>query len=83
MYYPQEENDYESHCNTCKKWAENLEAARDTVISRWGQHLYRRFYLYLWSAANSFLTGTLSAHHVVLELPKDRPSVSLSPRVKQ
>lgn len=77
------ENDRHNYYLTCKKWAENLEAARDTVISRWGQQLYRRFYLYLWSAANSFLTGTLSAHHVVMELPKDRPSVSLSPRVRQ
>lgn len=42
--------------------AENLEAKRDEVIARWGTHLYRRFVLYLWSAANSFENGTLRAH---------------------
>ena len=71
------ENDRHSYYLTCKKWAENLEAARDIVISRWGQHLYRLFRLYLWSATNSFLTGTLSAHHMVLELPKERPMVTV------
>jgi cyclopropane fatty-acyl-phospholipid synthase-like methyltransferase len=54
---------------SCKKWAENLEAKRDEVIARWGRHLYRRFVLYLWSAANSFENGTLSAHHMILQLP--------------
>jgi cyclopropane-fatty-acyl-phospholipid synthase len=66
----QVENDRHSYYLTCRKWAENLEASRDMVIGRWGQHLYRRFHLYLWSAANSFLSGTLSAHHMVLELSK-------------
>jgi cyclopropane-fatty-acyl-phospholipid synthase len=73
----QVENDRHSYYLTCRKWAENLEAARDIVINRWGQHLYRRFHLYLWSAANSFLTGTLSAHHMVLELPNDRSGASV------
>jgi cyclopropane-fatty-acyl-phospholipid synthase len=62
-------NDRHNYFLSCKKWAENLEANRDEVIARWGQHLYRRFVLYLWSAANSFETGTLSAHHMILQLP--------------
>jgi len=62
-------NDRHNYFLSCKKWAENLEAKRDEVIARWGQHLYRRFVLYLWSAANSFETGTLSAHHMILQLP--------------
>ena len=62
-------NDRHNYFLSCKKWAENLEAHRDKVIARWGQHLYRRFVLYLWSAANSFETGTLSAHHMTLQLP--------------
>jgi len=62
-------NDRHNYFLSCKKWAENLEAHRDEVIARWGQHLYRRFVLYLWSAANSFETGTLSAHHMILQLP--------------
>jgi cyclopropane-fatty-acyl-phospholipid synthase len=61
-------NDRHNYFLSCKKWAENLEAKRDEVIARWGRHLYRRFVLYLWSAANSFETGTLSAHHMILQL---------------
>jgi cyclopropane-fatty-acyl-phospholipid synthase len=62
-------NDRHNYFLSCKKWAENLEMKRDEVIARWGKHLYRRFVLYLWSAANSFETGTLSAHHMTLQLP--------------
>lgn len=62
-------NDRHNYFLSCKKWAENLEAHRDEVIARWGTHLYRRFVLYLWSAANSFETGSLSAHHMILQLP--------------
>lgn len=63
-------NDRHNYFLTCKKWAENLERKRDEVISRWGRHLYRRFVLYLWAAANSFETGTLSAHRMILQLPR-------------
>lgn len=62
-------NDRHNYFLTCKKWAENLEAVRDEVVARWGRHLYRRFVIYLWAAANSFETGTLSAHHMILQLP--------------
>jgi cyclopropane-fatty-acyl-phospholipid synthase len=62
-------NDRHNYFLSRKKWAENLEAHRDEVIARWGTHLYRRFVLYLWSAANSFETGSLSAHHMILQLP--------------
>ena len=62
-------NDRHNYFLSCKKWAENLEAKRDEVIARWGKHLFRRFVLYLWSAANSFENGTLSAHHMILQLP--------------
>jgi cyclopropane-fatty-acyl-phospholipid synthase len=62
-------NDRHNYFLTCKKWAENLQAKHDEVVSRWGEHLYRRFVLYLWSAANSFETGTLSAHRMILQLP--------------
>ena len=62
-------NDRHNYFLTCKKWAERLEENEDEVVARWGRHLYRRFVLYLWSAANSFETGTLSAHRMVLQLP--------------
>ena len=64
------QNDRRNYFLTCKKWAENLEAVRDIVVARWGLHLYQRFRLYLWAAANSFDLGTLCAHHLILELPK-------------
>ncbi len=63
-------NDRHNYFLTCKKWAENLEAHRDEIVARWDPHLYRRFRLYLWAAANSFETGTLSAHRMVLQLPR-------------
>lgn len=63
------QNDRHNYFLSCKKWAENLERNRDEIISRWGRFLYRRFRLYLWAAANSFETGTLSAHHMILQLP--------------
>jgi hypothetical protein len=46
-----------------------LRTGRARVIARWGKHLYRRFVLYPWSAANSCETGSLSAHHMILQLP--------------
>jgi cyclopropane-fatty-acyl-phospholipid synthase len=63
-------NDRHNYFLTCKKWAENLERKRDEVVARWGRHLYRRFVLYLWAAANSFESGTLSAHRMILQLPR-------------
>jgi cyclopropane-fatty-acyl-phospholipid synthase len=62
-------NDRHNYHLTCRKWAENLQAKREEVVSRWGERLYRRFVLYLWAAANSFETGTLSAHRMILQLP--------------
>ena len=52
---------------TCKAWAENLEAARDEIINRWGDMLYRRFRLYLWGSAEAFLSRGMDAYRVVLE----------------
>lgn len=62
-------NDRHNYHLTCCKWAENLQAKKDEVVARWGKFLYRRFVLYLWAAANSFETGTLSAHRMILQLP--------------
>lgn len=63
-------NDRHNYFLSCEKWAQNLEAVRDEVVTRWGDFLYRRFRLYLWAAANSFRTGSLEAHRMVLELPE-------------
>ncbi len=64
-------NDRHSYYLTCKAWAENLEAARDEIIHRWGESLYRRFRLYLWGSAQAFLSRGLEAYRVVLELPAE------------
>jgi cyclopropane-fatty-acyl-phospholipid synthase len=62
-------NDRHSYYLTCKAWAENLEAARDEITRRWGEHLYRSFCLYLWGSAHAFLSHGLEAFRVVLERP--------------
>lgn len=50
---------------SCRKWAENLEAVEREVVDRWGEHLFRLFRMYLWSATLSFETGRLGAHRLV------------------
>jgi len=64
-------NDRYNYYLTCKAWAENLEAARDEIISRWGEMLYRRFRLYLWGSAYAFLSRGMDAYRVVLQRPTD------------
>jgi cyclopropane-fatty-acyl-phospholipid synthase len=63
------DNDRHNYFLTCKAWAENLEAAREDIIARWGETLYRRFRLYLWGSAQAFLSGSADAFRVVLERP--------------
>lgn len=60
-------NDRHSYYLTCKAWAENLEAAREEVVHRWGERLYRSFRIYLWGSAYSFANHGLEAFRVVLE----------------
>jgi cyclopropane-fatty-acyl-phospholipid synthase len=64
-------NDRHSYFLTCKAWAENLESARDEIVSRWGETLYRRFHLYLWGSAYAFLSRGMDAYRVVLQRPED------------
>ena len=64
-------NDRHSYYLTCKAWAENLEAAREEIIRRWGEMLYRRFRLYLWGSAYAFLSRGMDAYRVVLQRPGD------------
>lgn len=64
-------NDRHNYFLTCKAWAENLEAARDEIVHRWGETLYRRFRLYLWGSAQAFLSRRADAFRVVLERPLD------------
>lgn len=64
-------NDRHSYFLTCKAWAENLEAARDEIVERWGETLYRRFRLYLWGSAYAFHSLGMEAFRVVLERPRE------------
>lgn len=64
-------NDRHNYFLTCKAWAENLDRARDEIVRRWGETLYRRFRLYLWGSAYAFLSRGMDAYRVVLELPVD------------
>tara|TARA_R110001583_G_scaffold16561_9_gene67813 strand:- start:2079 stop:3272 length:1194 start_codon:yes stop_codon:yes gene_type:complete len=64
-------NDRHNYYLTCKIWAEKLEDARDEIVSRWGDMLYRRFRLYLWGSAQAFLSHEMDAYRVVLELPNN------------
>lgn len=65
-------NDRHNYFLTCKAWAENLDRARDEVVRRWGETLYRRFRLYLWGSAYAFKSGGMDAYRVVLERPVAR-----------
>lgn len=64
-------NDRYSYFLTCKAWAENLEAAREQIVKRWGEMLYRRFQLYLWGSAYAFLSRGMDAYRVILQRPAD------------
>lgn len=68
-------NDRHSYFLTCKAWAENLDAAKEEIIGRWGEQLYRSFRLYLWGSAYAFNSHGLEAFRVVLE----RPSLQTQP----
>ncbi|MDH4275495.1 MAG: class I SAM-dependent methyltransferase [Gammaproteobacteria bacterium] len=60
-------NDRHNYFLTCKAWAQNLDLARDEIVRRWGETLYRRFRLFLWGSAHAFLYQSMSAYRVVLE----------------
>ena len=62
-------NDRHSYELTCRRWAENLERVRETIVSRWGQALFRRFQLYLWGCVDVFHRAEMGAYRVVLQLP--------------
>ena len=54
---------------TCTMWGERLDAAREEIVGRWGEPLYRRFRLFLWGSAAGFSTGRILAYRWVLRLP--------------
>lgn len=65
-------DDRHNYYLTCREWARRLDAARDEIVRRWGEPLYRRFRLFLWGSAAGFDTGLVQAYRWVLQLPPPR-----------
>jgi cyclopropane-fatty-acyl-phospholipid synthase len=63
-------NDRWSYFLTFKQWAMNLESNKDFVKRTFGEFEYRKFRLYLWGAANEFLTRNLDCYRTILYKPK-------------
>jgi len=42
------DDDRHNYYLTCREWARRLDEARDEVVHRWGDPLYRRFRIFLW-----------------------------------
>lgn len=60
---------------TCAEWARRFDAARNSIVERWGERLWRAWRLYLWGGAHAFLRNDLQAYHVL-----GRRSASPGPR---
>jgi cyclopropane-fatty-acyl-phospholipid synthase len=63
------DDDRHNYFLTCREWAKRLDSARDEVVRRWGDPLYRRFRIFLWGSAAGFDTGLVQAYRWVLRLP--------------
>jgi len=63
-------NDRVSYFLTAKQWAVNFDDNREAVIARSGEFNYRRFRLYLWGAADEFLSGGMSCYRMILQWPE-------------
>lgn len=62
-------DDRHNYYLTCREWARRLDDARDEIVRRWGEQIYRRFRLFLWGSAAGFDTGLVQAYRWVLRLP--------------
>ena len=62
-------DDRHNYYLTCREWAQRLDAAREDIVRRWGEPIYRRFRLFLWGSAAGFDTGLVQAYRWVLHLP--------------
>lgn len=64
-----ESRDYEI---TMHHWARRFEAAREQIVARWGDRLYRLFQLYLWGGHHCFRWDTLQAYRLLIRRPEVR-----------
>lgn len=62
-------NDSESYHLTCRHWASNLDSRESFIRQQFGDVAYRKFRLYLWASAHSFLTRKLESFRLVLHKP--------------
>jgi cyclopropane-fatty-acyl-phospholipid synthase len=63
-------DDTHNYFLTCREWAKRLDANREIIEEKWGKALHRTFQLYLWGSAEGFLSGSIQAYRVVLQLPE-------------
>ncbi|HEY6968412.1 MAG TPA: class I SAM-dependent methyltransferase [Candidatus Angelobacter sp.] len=63
------QNDRHNYLLTTRHWAMNLDRARDEIVQRFGEVLYRRFRLYLWGCVHQFSTHEVTAYRMLLQLP--------------
>jgi cyclopropane-fatty-acyl-phospholipid synthase len=66
-----ETRDYEL---TMRHWAERFDGARDFIVGRWGEKVYRAFRIYLWGGAHAMHTDLLQAYHLVARR-RDEPGL--------
>jgi cyclopropane-fatty-acyl-phospholipid synthase len=59
-------NDRHSYYLTLKAWAQNVDAHKQEIITRWGETIYRKFQLYFWGCCYSMLNNELQAYRIVL-----------------
>ena len=64
-----ESRDYEW---TMRQWAERFDAARQTLVARWGEKVYRAFRVYLWGGCQAFAVDRLQAYHLTLRRGEGR-----------
>ena len=57
---------------TMRHWAERFQSSREMIVQRWGEPVYRAFWLYLWSGAYAFGHNVLQAYHLLAERTAER-----------
>jgi cyclopropane-fatty-acyl-phospholipid synthase len=62
-------DDRRSYFLTFRQWALNFDSHRPEIIERFGERHFRRFQLYLWGSAHSFLNDVLQCYRVVIQAP--------------
>lgn len=71
----QVQNESSHYAHTMLHWAQRLEQNRDSIVSRWGETIYRAFRLYLWGGSQAF-PHLLQAYHLVAQRLPQKPPVA-------